>query len=823
MFLRALRPIKNHRIALAVVGALIVGLPVVRSATSARAVVSPVQSVVIDGRGNGHGAGLSQWGALGWATQYDKTWQEILAIYYTNTALDDVRDADFRNTPVGHMVVQLSALDGLQTAVISDSLSLTSTSDPTGRTWGSMVAREVPGRNNVYDLWAKRSTDCPSIGDALLPPDPTDGDGTDTTLPGSTVAESTTTSPATTAAPSTTPGSPDNPTATTGPSTTVAVPSGSSSAWVRVARGVTGPITFTTALSDSPNAVAPRDVIGVCQKSRSVRYYRGTVSAVNNAAGRNYTFNTVLLEDYVRGVVPRESPASWAKVGGGKGIHALRAQAVAARSYAVSSRPRSSGAKTCDTSSCQVYGGAASRPRVGGKIARLENPASNAAVSDTAGKVLRYQNGAVAWALFSSSNGGRSITSLYNAVDDPGDAIAANPHHAWSKSVPASTITSKWPQLGNLLNIRVTKRSGGGVWDGWVDSLVLEGSKMDVTLTGDQFRRALKLKSRYLNFTVLRQPDKKSVGQALFIGDSAGASALTDLKLLTDGAYSVAWDVKSLRCVTGTGRGCSTNNVLRAVEAASTPAFAVVQAGYFEDPAAMSAAVDQTMEALLARGVTRVLWVNLSERRLGPDGTPVFAAANAALTAAAEKWEQLTILDWNAASSSDDAARWFVKGTAEQPDFVNLTAAGRSRFALFVRTQLDDLRSRDLLPAAVSNTPVTTVPQSTVPSGEAATTAATSTTIAAGGSTSSTPSSPSTTEVATSTTIARPVVRPLRLGTRGTLVRILQRELAARGYPVRETGYFGTITKRYLKEFQRSQQLPVSGMAGMRTWKALGY
>ena len=54
-------------------------------------------------------------------------------------------------------------------------------------------------------------------------------------------------------------------------------------------------------------------------------------------------------------------------------------------------------------------------------------------------------------------------------------------------------------------------------------------------------------------------------------------------------------------------------------------------------------------------------------------------------------------------------------------------------------------------------------------------------------------------------------------------MRILQRKLAARGYPVRETGYFGTITKRYVKEFQRSQQLPVSGMAGIRTWKALGY
>ena len=823
MFLRALRHNTRKRLALLVAGAITAVLPIIHSATSARAGVSPVQSVVIDGRGNGHGAGLSQWGALGWATQYDKTWKEILGIYYTNTTLDQVKDSDFHNTPVGHMVVQLSALDGLQTAVISDSLSLTTAADPSGHTWGSLVAREVPGRNNVYDLWGKRGVECPTIDDTLSPPDPSDGDVTDTTLPDSssstTVPSSSSSEPSTSSAPSTSAASSSIPDSSVPPAPV------RTSAWVRIARSVTGPITFATALSDSASAIAPRDVIGVCQKNRSVRYYRGTVSATNNAAGRNYTFNTVLLEDYVRGVVPRESPASWAKVGGGKGIHALRAQAVAARSYAVSSRPRSSGAKTCDTSSCQVYGGAASRRSVGGKVARLENPASNAAVSDTAGTVLRYQNGAVAWALFSSSNGGRSITSLYEAVDDPGDAIAANPHHAWSKSVPASAITSKWPQLGQLLNIRVTKRSGGGVWDGWVDNLVLEGTKMDLSLTGDQFRRALKLKSRYLSFTLLREPDKKSVGPALFIGDTTGASALTDLKMLTNGAYSVAWDVKSLRCVTKSGRGCASNNVLNAIDAAATPAFVIVQAGYYEDPAAMSTAVDRTMEALLARGVTRVLWVNLSERRLNQDGTPTFAPANAALVEAATRWDQLTVLDWNAASSSDDAARWFVKGSAERPDFINLTNAGRSRFALFIRTQLDDLRSRELLPVEVSSTPITTVPTSTVPGSEGETTVVRST---VPGSSTPAPTSPTsvstpTTVVSTTSTIARPVVRPLRLGTRGTLVRILQRELAARGYPVRETGYFGLITQRYVKAFQRSQQLPVSGLAGMRTWKALGY
>lgn len=814
MFYRALRSFNRQRIAILAVGALVVGVPVLRTTTSARADVSPVQSVVIDGRGNGHGAGLSQWGALGWATQYDKTWQEILGIYYTNTSLGQVKDSDFHSTPVGRMRVQLSALDGLQTAVVSESTALSTTVDPTRRAWGSLVAREVAGRNNVYEVWGKRTADCPAADATLQSPDTDDGDGTDTTTPDSTTTSVVDTSSTVEATSSTAPD-------TTGPASSAPVSIAATSAssttagWVRLASGVTGPVTFTTALVDSASAVAPRDLIGVCQKSKSVRYYRGTVSAVNNATGRNYTFNTVLLEDYVRGVVPRESPASWAKAGGGKGIHALRAQAVAARSYAVSSRPRSSGAKTCDTSSCQVYGGAASRSRLGGKLARLENPASNAAVADTEGVVLRYANGAVAWALFSSSNGGRSITSLYKAVDDPGDAIASNPHHAWSKSVPASTIISKWPQLGELVNIQVTKRSGGGVWDGWVDNLVLEGTKTSVRLTGDQFRRALKLKSRYLSFTLLRAPSRGSVGPALYIGDTVSAGALNDLKMLVDSSYQVTWDAKISRCVVTRTGTCASNNVARSIAASQTPAFAVVQAGYAEDPTTMGAAIDQTMEALLARGVSRVLWVNLSERRLNADGTATFAPANAALTEAALRWTQLTVLDWNTASGSDNADRWFLKGTATNPDLVNLTAAGRSRFALFVRTQLDDLRSKDLLPAVVSETPISTVPVTTIPGAEGETTVPTSA--------APTSAAPDTTSSTTSTTLAKPKIRPLRLGTRGTLVRILQRALADQGYPVRETGYFGLITQRYVKVFQRSQKLPVSGIAGMRTWAALGY
>ncbi len=816
---------------MALAAALVVSVPVIRGATSARASISTVQTVVIDGRGNGHGSGLSQWGALGWATQYDKTWEEILAIYYSGTTLGTLTAADYRNTPVGRITVQLTALNGRQTAVISESGALSTPSDPNGRRWSSLVAREVPGRNNVYTVWGRTTQACPA-GDTPLDPgtpndpsDPSDPGDTSTTVADSSTTTATT--PATTESTLPASSAPD----TSAPATSTPAPL---PGWVRIASNVTGPITFTTEKVDQAGAVSPRDVIGVCQKNGSLRYYRGTILAVNGPSGSNFTFNSVLVDDYVRGVVPRESPASWAKLGGGKGMHALRAQAVAARSYAVAGRGRSSGAKICDTSACQVYGGTALRSRVGGRFTPLENAASNAAVADTANRVLRYANGGVAWATFSSSNGGRSITSLYQAIDDPGDAISSNPHHAWSITVPASKIISKWPALGSLVNIRVTQRTGGGVWNGWVDRIVLEGTKTNITVTGDQFRRALGLKSRYLNFNVLRTPDKQSIGPALFIGDSVAHGALLELKSVTAGAYSITWDTKLSRCLLARTGSCELNNAERSLREAATPAFAIVAVGHHDNPAVAgqaidAAAIDRIMSAMLERGIARVLWVNLSERRRLPDGLPVFGPTNAALAEAAARWPHLTVLDWNAASSSTDASRWFLKGTAERPDLASLTRTGRSRFALFLRTSLDALRFDGLLPAAVNTVPITTVPTTTVPGSStpdgsvpdttAPTTSAPITTVPV--TTTPSDATPSTTVPSTTSTTVF-VNRPtLRLWARGENVRELQRALVRKGAVLRVDGVFGRGTLRAVRAFQSANRLKVDGIVGPRTWRKL--
>ena len=61
-------------------------------------------AIVIEGQGNGHGRGLSQYGAVGWATIYGKDWTWILDHYYGGTSMGAV--------PAGtRMSVRLTAQD----------------------------------------------------------------------------------------------------------------------------------------------------------------------------------------------------------------------------------------------------------------------------------------------------------------------------------------------------------------------------------------------------------------------------------------------------------------------------------------------------------------------------------------------------------------------------------------------------------------------------------------------------------------------------------------------------------------------------------------
>jgi stage II sporulation protein D len=153
-------------------------------------------------------------------------------------------------------------------------------------------------------------------------------------------------------------------------------------------------ITVTGTGGTSLALASPVDVYGPAPEVRVVVDgvpYRGSLRALVNARGTLNLVNRVDLEEYLYGVVPAEmGPKRF------DAIEALKAQAVAARTYAMAHRGQfeAEGYDICPGPKCQAYGGAS-----------VEDPLSTAAVDGTRGLVLAY-GGQFADALYVSTCGG---------------------------------------------------------------------------------------------------------------------------------------------------------------------------------------------------------------------------------------------------------------------------------------------------------------------------------------------------------------------------------------------------------------------------------
>jgi len=126
------------------------------------------------------------------------------------------------------------------------------------------------------------------------------------------------------------------------------------------------------------------------------RTYRGFLEVFGNARNTFTIVNELPLEDYLLGVVPNElSPATFGQ------LEALKAQAVAARTYAIRNmgQYKLEGYDICNTDACQVYFGAGT-----------EDPLATQAVRETRGMIATY-NGQPINALYSSTCGGRTEAS----------------------------------------------------------------------------------------------------------------------------------------------------------------------------------------------------------------------------------------------------------------------------------------------------------------------------------------------------------------------------------------------------------------------------
>jgi stage II sporulation protein D len=275
--------------------------------------------LIIRGGGFGHGVGMSQYGAMGFA-EHGKTYREILGHYYTGTAIGRL-DAD----PTVRVLLQA----GRRTVKFTGAKQAADRRLSPSRTYRAtalgtrVVLRSSSGRK-------LRTTDAP----------------------------------------------------------------------LRVIGPGGGPV----------------EVVGGDHDGR----YRGALEIRPATFGGLNVVNAVGLEDYVRGVVAEESPSSWP-------AEALKAQAVAARTYAITTnKPGADFDHYPDTRS-QVYGGMGS-----------ETGPTDLAVQATAHEVVTYEGQPATTYFFSTSGGqtenvenslGGEPKPWLKSVDDPYDSVS--PRHRW--------------------------------------------------------------------------------------------------------------------------------------------------------------------------------------------------------------------------------------------------------------------------------------------------------------------------------------------------------------------------------------------------------
>jgi len=216
--------------------------------------------------------------------------------------------------------------------------------------------------------------------------------------------------------------------------------------------------------------------------------YRGALRSTRLRSGQRITVNVLPVEQYVRGVVPSEMPARWPQ-------QALRAQAVAARTYAVHERGEGNTYyDVCDTAACQAYGGAS-----------VEAAATTRAVTATARDVLTY-DGEVALAMYSASNGGYTVDGgepYLPAQPDLHEGDSAD-YYRWSRTFTTRRFEKAFG-LGNLTYLQVESRDGRGPRGGRVTAVRMRTEDgFDQPVDGEKVRRNLALPSSLFQITGVR-------------------------------------------------------------------------------------------------------------------------------------------------------------------------------------------------------------------------------------------------------------------------------------------------------------------------------
>lgn len=226
--------------------------------------------------------------------------------------------------------------------------------------------------------------------------------------------------------------------------------------------------------------------------------YRGVVRLLARDS-KVQIINIVPVESYLRGVVPSEMQALWP-------AEALKAQAVAARTYSLVNLNPQASYDICATDECQEYHGV-----------QAEHPNSDAAIRATTGLVLSYA-GQLARTYYHADSGGRSATaaevwgmsSLPYLVAQQ-DYVQDSPHSNWTvevnPSVAAALLRRYGYDVGVVQAMQVTSVSDSGR----ANQMRFTGEKGVASLAGqqlNQFLRDLGLKS-----TLIRSNGLQVIGQ----------------------------------------------------------------------------------------------------------------------------------------------------------------------------------------------------------------------------------------------------------------------------------------------------------------------
>ncbi len=198
--------------------------------------------------------------------------------------------------------------------------------------------------------------------------------------------------------------------------------------------------------------------------------YRGAVELKINNSNKLTVVNIVNLEEYLYSVLPKEMSWNWP-------MEALKAQAVAARTYAILhiNKYIKQGFNLCATTASQVYGGY-----------NVEHPNCTQAVEATRGEILKYENKPASTYYFSSSGGytedirnvwGGEYIPYLTGVSDQYEPTEKAGKGIWKLELTRQEIqqilSSKAYDLGELISIIPLERSESG----GVIKLSIKGTK----------------------------------------------------------------------------------------------------------------------------------------------------------------------------------------------------------------------------------------------------------------------------------------------------------------------------------------------------------